>query len=335
MNKVLENSLIIISTASQAFFLSQTPDVAQNSVLVITVKSSIEAEKILELLDKFAWKEIQIWKIPHATDKLVYFKLFQVRIKIAALQRRYQEITQVYFGSYANSVHLSIVAVFENSAKLNLLYDGLQLVSVLHFRNKASIENRRNFPLAYRILGFKEPELLKINYCSPLPMEVNGDDTIEVLQRKEPLKTTAVDEGVIYFIGQPLPDVGMVSSEYYISTLRKLKNNYSQKIIYFPHPREDKKLLGELSKYFEIKVPDTIFEEYYMQLEIVPFAVISFYSSVLVNLVFLKAASKIAAIEIPENEINEEQLRKLTAPIYEYFHDISNDNFQVLDSKNF
>ena len=44
-SKYMTKSLILISTPSQAFFLSQTPDVASNSILLLTVNSEDSADK--------------------------------------------------------------------------------------------------------------------------------------------------------------------------------------------------------------------------------------------------------------------------------------------------
>jgi hypothetical protein len=330
----LVNSLVLISTPSQAFFLSHTPEVAKNAVLVITVKHKIESKKILGFLEKFNWLEIQIWKIPQADNNFVYLKLIEIRLRLRMLKSKYHFFLNVYLGSYANLVHLSVLSAYENSTKVYLLYDGLQLVSVNHFRNKSSNENKKNFPRAYRMLGFKEPKISKLTYYSPLEMEAKGEDEIEVIQRKERFHPNHLDEDIIYFIGQPLPDLGMVSSTFYIQTIKKLEKLLLKRIIYFPHPRENSRLINELSNDFEIRKPETIFEEYYLQLESVPGTIISFYSSVLVNLIYLKAPSKIIAIEIPSAEINGSRFKKLVAPVYDYFHKNSNPNFQVLDASN-
>jgi len=326
--------LFIISTPSQAFFLSQTLEVTSNSVLILTVKSKKEANKILYYLEGLHWKEINIWLVPYADDKVVYYKLFLLRIRIITLKFKFPTFSKIYFGSYANIIHLSVIAAYEPKTKLILLYDGLQMVSVNHFRNRLSTENNKKFPRAYKLLGFKEPKIKKLTYSSPLKLIAEGEDKIEIIKRRINPKRQIIDEDIIYFIGQPLPEIGVISSEYYIATLKKLKYTYSKKIIYFPHPREGDNLIREISKIFEIKIPETIFEEYFLNLQTIPCEVISFYSSVLVNLVFLNAPSKITSVGIPENEIRGARFIRITSTTYEYFNQISNGDFQVINPKN-
>ncbi|WP_424493692.1 polysialyltransferase family glycosyltransferase [Salinimicrobium sp. GXAS 041] len=325
-------SLVLISTPSQAFFLSRTPEVSQNAILIITVKTQGEASKIQKYLEGFSWKKVYIWLVPQAEDRRVYYKLFLLKLKLFRLKYKYSTLNSIYFGSYANIIQLSIVAEFEHKASIILLYDGLQLVSVNYFRNKLSTENKKKFPRAYNLLGFKQPEIDQIIYISPLKLKAGGRDRIRILKREKISKPQILDENLIFYIGQPLSNVGMISSEYYINTLKKLNNNTSKKIIYFPHPRENKEIVAEVSKIFEIKVPEVIFEDYYLHLRIVPKEIISMYSSVLVNMIFLNAPSNLTAIEIPKNEINGSRFIKLVAPIYEYFHHISNYRFQVINS---
>jgi hypothetical protein len=327
------NSLVLISTASQAFFLSRSPAIANDSVLVLTVKSKDEANKILHHVRSLDWKQINIWKIPLAEDKDVYLKLLKIRVKILALKFRFPHFSKVYIGSYANLVHLAVLAEYENSCTSILLYDGLQLVSVNHFRNKGSDENRKNLPKAYKLLGFKNPKILNLTYISPLDLKITGNDRIEVIKSMKASILQEVDEESIYFIGQPLSAVGMVTAEYYVETLKKFKAGSHNKITYFPHPRESNKVVKELSGIFEIKVPDTIFEEYFLEQNTIPGEIVSFYSSVLVNLIYLKAPIKITSIEIPKYKINVGRFYQLLAPTYEYFHNISEKNFRIINAE--
>lgn len=326
----LKKSLFLLSTPSQAFFLSHTPQLVSNAVLIITVKKQEEERKILKYIEHLDWKEIQVWFTGVKEDGWEQLLLPRLRFKIFWFKIFHHSFERVFIGSYVNIIHLSVLAEYERQCKSYLLYDGLQMISTNLIRNQKEEEKVKNFPKPYKRLGFKKPEIKSLTYVSPLDLQVQEDDSLYLINNKVDAKEKRNNKEIIYFIGQPLPGIGLVTDQFYLDSLEKFKKKYSeQKVFYFPHPRENSKLISSIENIFEIKYNNVVFEEYFLGLPNPPGIVASFYSSVLTNLIFFNTSSKIIALEIPSRELN--RYKSKVSSVYEYFHIIKNDKFQVVN----
>lgn len=324
-------SVFVISTASQAFFLSLTPELVDNSILILTVKSEREAQSILEFIGDLNWGKILTWFIPKNNSRTEYIKFIGLRIQILKFRYEYSHIDKIYFGSYVNQYHRSLLAEFEKKSKLFLLYDGLQIISTAHLRMQAPSENEK-YPKLMRLMGFKSPELRNLNYVSPISLQISDRDSLHLIRSSIVPQPKCYDPNSIYFIGQPVSSVGILNQEFYLGTLKKIKNRYQdKKLIYVPHPREKEDILASIRKIAEIMKPNVIFEQYFLLSTSFPQKVFSFYSSVLLNLVFLEAESEIISIRIPKSEIQLEDFGRKVDPIYDYFETIPAKNFKVID----
>ncbi|MFD1096340.1 hypothetical protein [Salegentibacter chungangensis] len=329
----MSKSLFILSTPSQAFFVSLAANlVPKDSILILTVKKQEEEKEMLKYLSQLTWQKIHIWYIPSGNSNSEYLKAISFKIKLIQLKLRYRKIQNVFFGSYLNLYHLSIVAEFEKSNNLCLLYDGLQIISVAKARNAGNFE-LINYPLLHRLLGFKKPTLESIKYITPVPLyEIGEMDSYVVMKRESELKKSKeINDQLIYFIGQPLPNIGITSKEFYIKSINQLSKMFPEKkLIYIPHPREDSEIIEIIGDQFEVIKFKDIFEKEYIMAKVIPGKVCSFYSSVLLNLLYLNSESEVIAINIPESEIKYKQLRGHINVIYKYFNNIKSDKFSVI-----
>lgn len=327
-------SLFIISTASQAFFLSLTPELVNNSILILTVKEEEEAEKILGYIGGLGWGKKLTWYIPRKNSKTEYVKFLKLRFQIQKFRNSQPDVDEIYFGSYINQYHRSLLAEFEKKSKLFLLYDGLQIISTAYMRTQASCPPIKH-PMLMRLLGFKVPVLRNLNYISPIALDIPVNDSLHLIKSSEILRHKYYDPEIMYFIGQPISSVGVLKKGFYLDTLKKLKSSYrKKKLIYIPHPREKEEDLGSIAKIVEIMKPDIVFEKFFLLSTRFPQKVFSFYSSVLLNLIFLGAESEIISIEIPPSEIELKDFARRVDPIYTYFQTIPAENFKVVDIKN-
>lgn len=327
------NSVFLISTASQAFFLSLTPELVKGSVLILTVKREKDSREILKYLKKLNWSEIYTWFIPLNDTKLEYLKFLSIKFKIYQLKKAHQNFENIYFGSYLNQYHLSLLAEYEGKSNFFLLYDGLQIISIAHLRKDGNSHIQKHPPLM-RLLGFKRPKIKSLGYVSPIKLDVFHNDTIQLIKGTGVKSEKEYDENLIFFIGQPLTNIGLLEEQFYINTLEKLNSHFKGKtMVYVSHPREGKHILEVISNFMLVTKNDTIFEEYYMYSKKFPYKVISFYSSVLLNLVYLKARSEIIAIKLPSSEIKIKSAKQKIEAVYTYFEGISEKNFRLLDIK--
>jgi hypothetical protein len=301
-------NLFIISTPSQAFFLAQSPELIKNAVLVVTVPNKRIASKIHENLKDFNFEYSSIVYITKLYDKLVLFKIFYFKIWFIQFKLRFKTFENIYIGSYSNFYHLSIIGEYENYSKIFLLYDGMQLMSVAYNRLTAK-DKVRSLPTAFTALGFKQPLIKSLNFVSPFFLRVHPNDSSVILQNNNNFNHPKLVESEVIVVGQPLEQLKIVSEKFYLRCLQDIIQKFpNKKVFYVPHPRENNDSIAKISSILEIKSFGKIFEEEYLRSSVFPQTVISFYSSVLGNMAFLKTSTKLYAIAIPEANFRRKEL---------------------------
>ena len=293
-------NLFILSTPSQAFFLSKAPELIENAGVVLTVPNKKTASKILEYLQDFKFEFTSIVYVAGNNDRLKLFKILFFRVWLFQFKRKFETFENVYIGSYSNFYHLSIIGEYEKNSKISLLYDGMQIISVAYNRkiNKTEV---RSLPRVFIQLSFKQPKIATLNFVGPFFLDVNSRDTFKSLQRGNQNGHPRLDETKIIFVGQPLVQYEIVSNDFYLRCLRRLSEKFpNKKVLYVPHPRENKENIEKIAAFLEIKIFNGIFEEEYLNSKVFPKTVVSFYSSVLGNLCYLRAETDIYAIAIDE-----------------------------------
>ncbi|UZH55519.1 hypothetical protein JRG66_01070 [Salinimicrobium tongyeongense] len=327
----MPQSLFLLSTVPQAFFLGYSPHLVKNATLIITVRTQTEAEKIRDEVGHLPWADINTWYLPHNNGLSAYLKIVSIRWKIIKLKTKKSHYDKIYIGSYVNLIHLSVLGEYEDRSKLFLLYDGLQMVVNNFDRKQKEVESVMQFPHFFGLLRFKRPRILSLTFVTPLPLNVGPMDSIQYISSSISLDSKIAKKNVIHFLGQPLPAFDIVSTNFYLESLEKIKKLYrGSKIIYFPHPREEESILQDIAIIFEVRKQNRVYEDYYMNLEEVPGKIISFYSSVLVNLFYFNSKSELISIYIPQKEIYNHKNKEHLAKIYNYFENISKEDFTLL-----
>ena len=150
----MKYNLYILSTPSQAFFLSKMPELIRNGVLVLTVTNKDFANRILKYLDNYSWKTIHIIIVPSNDNKNNRSRLIFFRVWLWYFKLKYSGFEAVHFGSYSNLFQLSILSEYENLAESYLLYDGTQILAVA--KNRMDLNHKiRRFPKSFIFLNFK------------------------------------------------------------------------------------------------------------------------------------------------------------------------------------
>ena len=209
------------------------------------------------------------------------------------------------------------------------------MISAAHFR-KNDLPLIQEHPSLMRLLGFKKPQLGTLNYVSPVSLNLPDNDSLYLIKSSKNLKRKTYDPNVVYFIGQPISNiaVGVVDLNFYLETLDNLvKHHANKEIIYVAHPRENDQMLESIGHIMKIKKMNTIFEKHFLMSDRIPGTIYSLYSSVLLNLIFLGAESKIISIRIPDSEMLGTYKEKIK-PVYNYFENISSQNFSLIDVKD-
>lgn len=325
-------NLFVISTPSQAFFLSKTPQyIDKSSILLITKNKVGDKEKILYYLQKYPWRKIITLDVIGIDKIEKYYKIFFFSIYVKFLFGiKFRNIKNCFIGSYHNLFHLGLAGMLEKKARIYLLYDGLQMLTVANAR----IENSSHVRLQTKIFnlaGLRSPVLDSITFISPVNFKISCRDKM-VLIKPEPYNYPKLKENSIYFVGQPLVDGGIVSFEVYMSRLIQLKDKFKDsKIIYVPHPGESREMLRKIELHLETQKFDLIFEQIYISSNFFPGTVISFYSSVLINFCYLKAETELYYIEILPSEILKTKVVTNISRIYSFFKEVKNEKFKMLD----
>lgn len=323
-------SLFILSTPSQAFFLSKAPELLENAVVVVTISNKKNAVKIFKYLQDinlnhtatvYLAKNNDLFKLP----KIIYFRIWLLLFK-----QKFEIFKNVYIGSYTNFYHLGILAEYEDKAKLFLLYDGGQIIPVAKMRKTAN-HKVRNLPRSFVKMGIKQPQVNSLNFVAPFKLSVSKSDSVKVLNNDARVKHPSLDESQVYFVGQPLVDLEIVSKEFYLETLRLVKDKFPDKrLVYVPHPREDKNNLKHIQNIMEIDFFEDIFEEKFLNSEIFAQTIISFYSSVLFNFCYLNAGTNLYAINIPEANFLRKSIYHNIQIIYAYIEQAKYHNLNIL-----
>lgn len=324
-------SVFIISTPSQAFFLDKAGIIQQGSILITTTKEKINEVAILNYLGKYNWSNINHWQIPRSSKKSEYYKILLIQLtclKFVILNK--SRIDSIFIGSYANIYHKNLVSYFPEKTQLNLVYDGLQVLAVIDNRRN-NLEKFKNLPLLHRLLFYRNSKIQRLNYVVPFYFKPPKTDSIDVFQIST-CKQSKYDEKRIFFIGQPLEEIKAISQDYYLTTLRKFIALYeTKKVYYVPHPREKQSKVDKISDICEIYRPGKVFEEFYLEATEKPLYVVSFYSSVLLNLFAIDQKVNLISLQIPFEELKNPRFKKIIEPVYRFFNEISCKRFRLIN----
>lgn len=323
--------VFIISTPSQAFFLLKSFGlIDSDSILIVLKNSSNNDKKILFYLDSFQWRDIIIWDIQGVEKHKNYYKIFKFKRLINLFSSKYGNPEQVYMGSYDNLFQLAFVAKFEQESNIFLLYDGLQMVNVSNARRLNPTKGIRTFSWVFKLAQLKRPKIDKLTFISPLELLIPENDRIIILQKGDVVHPK-LDMNLVYIVGQPLVDMSIIDVKEFKKMLKEIRRKYNEfRIEYIPHPKESDGIKSVVNNYFEILDLDKIFEEHYISSELFAGTIISFYSSILVNMSYLSYPSNIVAFKIHNDKIIRKSSILNIERIYTYFQLIKNPKFQLI-----
>ena len=309
-------------------------DSGQNHLIITNNKSDNWGSLVMQIKDECNFESISVINISHTSSKLSnWAAIVRIIYEVKRFHKRHFEFDHVIFSSYYLwSQHFTISKYLNDHTKVTLLNDGLNIFSILELRKKTlNINYRLKDNLLSNMLHIKD--IPSIEFFVPFKLRTDGADYCKIFDYEQP-QNYKIDSSTVYFIGSPLVETGIVEKEYYLQILSNLyKVNKTLKIKYFAHRAESDTNLKEYSHMFEIIRNHDPFETFICNSNILPKVIISFYSSVLLNLF-----SKYSMLQFKSIEI--ESMKLIAAPdkkvriikLYNLFRQIKEANFMLLTS---
>lgn len=218
---------------------------------------------------------------------LNYFYAIKNIIKVKKLARRINFFDEAIFTNYNSWTQHFVINQFKTDRKV-LLSDGTRTLMVVENRKHDKSINLKSVPfgggafIIKNILNITPIE--KLRFYSPVNLDLAEGDSVEVFNFKRS-GSTFIDSNKLYFIGSPLVEIGYLSLEIHLKYLKKIKDDFpSFQIFYFAHRRENQKNLEKYKFFGKIIHNEVPFEEKMEMEETLPAIIMSFLSSVIMNL---------------------------------------------------
>lgn len=231
-----------------------------------------------------------------------YLFLLKLVLTVKLLTRTKPIYDTIFFSNYLSWIQHFIVKHF-NTTQYGLINDGTAIFKTVNLRKKTScIGFPKLNPALSRYLGtFKIDHL---HFYSPINIEVAKGDTLELFSFKAS-ETMSVDPQKVYFVGSDLVELGFVDLDSHLRYLKRIRDLYEgYQISYFAHRGENDDFL-EKYRFFGKIIRDTIpFEERMQNENELPSIVISYASSILINLPQVYPQVKFYYYPISNNCIN-------------------------------
>jgi hypothetical protein len=305
-----------------------------SSILILTTIWEVNLLQILPIIDKQEWEEIIIlnfnlntsWtKITpiFKTGKFIQFLSFWKQLKkVNKLVHTYSKVNCVVSGYYTNEIVLHFCSKIKY-LEFILVDDGTMTISTNQTRlsefkykfKNTLINNGRikpDFKLFFKyVIGLKDTGISQITFFTVYDLHQNKFDNYEYnnysLLKKNVSKKNKNDK--IYFLGSPLSEslpsaIDVVNFELIIKKVILLYG--AENIVYFAHRNETLQVINKLKLIygFNIKLLKVPFEYFLVNEEIMPYKIVSFFSSALFNLsIILPESILIESIVIPEDKL--------------------------------
>jgi len=290
----------------------------KNNILVIVYRSlAANKSQMKDIIDLYEWEEVIEIEYSSNSSLLRYVELIKYLKKY----------TYKYVFISKLEVIPKLVMPNVKKEKVFLLDDGTMTILIYEHNIKTKQLNKYNFrELRFLLFGLKVKIRDKINLFTYFDLEpVHGIEVVKnnLLFLKDKIKDAQKDDGIIYFLGQPISN--LIDDELYRSSLEGIIKKYNKKLIYIPHRGETKEKLDYLSEIdnalFIIKNVDMPIELFFLNNNIYPQHVLSYYSTAVTTLNLIYENSIINYIKIPENSKNKLKFDSYLRRYYEIFDD--------------
>ena len=275
-----------------------------NTIVVIKNKATKQMEKLIDL---YRWNEII--SIDAQKGKMSYFDYINTVNNLKKYKYNY-----IFFARFGSIQRL----IISNTQKNKVYYfdDGTDTITMY---NNMLIPNKINQ------LNFRQLARIRFLFNG---LKINIKDNINLFtyfNLKELRNTEVVlnklsffqvkylsnskEEDSLYILGQPLSEKKFVNENVYIEYIKKVISSVDKKIIYIPHGGESQstKINALVSGDFKILNIDTPIEFYFLQNNIKPTHVVSFFTTAFFTLKLFYPKSIFEKIYISEKHILKKQ----------------------------
>ncbi len=278
-----------------------------NIVIVIRNKNDKNSNQIDKVVDLYKWKEIIT--INTENDKTSYFKYLSIIKELK--KHKYNYIFFARFGSIQR-------LIISNTIKNNLYYfdDGMETITMYNkflTTNKINKLDSRQFArLRFALVGLKINIYDTINLFTYFDLKPFGNSKVALNKleyfRSKYIEHSKIDEN-IYILGQPLFERGLLDENKYIEYIQNIINKYDKPITYIPHKGEalNSKINLLVNNNFKIKNLELPIELYFLENNIQPAHIISFFTTAFFTLKLFYPKALFQAIYIPEKFLLKKQ----------------------------
>ncbi|HIP55890.1 MAG TPA: hypothetical protein EYG97_02600 [Arcobacter sp.] len=299
-------------------------DLINNILILIYNKLDSNAKQMEELIDTYSWDKVV--KLEQKSRS----KLFDYVRLVKELKK--ESYHYLFFGNLGTIQKVIIANV--NKEKVFLLDDGTSTITYYHEFIKPNKINKFNFR-EFRFLFFGLKFIVEDNINFFTYFDLKSIDTIEIhhnsLSKLKSKSTSTLQSEHTYFIGQPLDDIDILNETQYKNMLEEIANK--EKIFYIHHRAESKSLKETIKSIkninFEIVTTDMPLELYFLKNNIIPFKIISCYSTALTTMELMFKNIKIDIIKIPKNIVNNKIYYDKN--LVKYYKEVNQDNIVNLE----
>lgn len=261
-----------------------------------------------------------------------YIDIFLTILKVKQIKWKYRSFTKIFFSNYNSWIQHFIIKQYKPQQTV-LLSDGTGIISIASLRKKdKSIPFKGSRFFINKVLDLSPLE--NLHFYSPWKLDVAKSDSVEVFNFNSS-RTSKVNEEKVYFVGSPLVELGYHDKEKHLDYLRQIRSRFGKsEFFYFSHRREKDRNLQQYQFFGEIVRDKIPFEERMAQEEELPGIVISYISSVLINLPQVYPQVKFYYQSLDENDLElNTNFKKRYRELEENFKKMERDNFMELKNR--
>ncbi|VAW63381.1 hypothetical protein MNBD_GAMMA11-1570 [hydrothermal vent metagenome] len=269
----------------------------------------------------------------------IFRKSFFYIIRLNKISKCLSSVKYIFVG-YTRYTYMSHFVNITNHDELVFLDDGNGTINYAERRRVGAnavsgISMKKKVKLYAKRLFQRVQDQEKESACFFTAYDISPGDKDKVIKNNFLYLKSKVSEAPsineVYFIGSPLSEVGIVSSDYYVDHLNRIKKYFkNKKIVYIAHRRDSEKKLQIIKDKLGISV---VFFDYPIEYQLAfvgprPLILASFFSAALdsCRLIF---GEKINLVSFKIDAVNSLQ-RESINDLYKGYELFKNDSFKVV-----
>lgn len=313
------------------FLFQELEDASVCKVFVINLVNTANLEQIFRVANELGFHIEVLISFPNFTNGVVSKFIFSVKFFFQLLKIRSSRSSLLMVGDLGSFVSrtfikrfkpLRIVAVDDGNASIQMhgrFLDGMLLA------------NRVLFERVFDLLFCSKEDLYRaerLSFFTKYMTPLKASTKWFVENRSIYLRSLIQNAGQslkVFFIGNNIAEIGIVSEKFYLDSLGLISTRYENyEVLYFPHRREDPEKVARVLALtgwglHEQRLP---FELEMCQLGR-PLVLTTFFSSVIDNMANLNLGLEIEVFILPSSELNLQ--REKILQIYQHYRSIGID----------